>query len=138
MHSSKRIIRILIPTIFLAQLAIDYILFLPVVETYNSIIEPFGVSSSSLIVLLASVVSQSAALVASGTLLNSGSVSVKSCLLLLFMARFLHLGVGCLRIGIPANVSYFGSQAGLRVTVIEYLLIEIANIVIILTLFLSI
>jgi len=137
MRSSKRIIKILIPTIFLAQLATDYILLLPVVETYNSIVEPLGVSSSSLVVLLASVVSQSAALVASGTLLNNGSISVTGCLLLLFMARFLHLGIGFLRIGIPANLSYFGSHVGLRVTVIEYLLIEIANILIILTLILS-
>lgn len=137
MRSSKRIIKILIPTIFLAQLATEYILLLPIVETYNSIVEPLGVSSSSLIVLLASVVSQSAALVASGTLLNDGSISVKGCLLLLFMARFLHLGIGFLRIGIPANLSYFGSHVGLRVTVIEYLLIEIANILIILTLILS-
>lgn len=137
-RSSKRIIKILIPTIFLAQLAIDYVLLLPVVETYNSIVEPLGVSSSSLIVLLASTVSQSAAIVASGTLLSNGSISVTSCLLLLFVARFLHLGIGFLRIGIPANLSYFGSHAGLRITVIEYLLIESANIIIILALCLSI
>jgi hypothetical protein len=137
-HSSARIIKILIPTIFLAQLAIDYVLLLPVVETYSSIVEPLGISSSSLIVLLASVVSQSAALVASGTLLSNGSISAMGCLLLLFVARFLHLGIGFFRIGIPSNISYFGSYAGLRVTVIEYLLIEIANILLILVLFLSI
>jgi hypothetical protein len=117
----------LISTIFLAQVAINYILVLPIVESYNSLIEPFGLSSSSLIVLLASVVSQSAALVACGTLLESGSISVVGCLLLLFMAIFLHLGIGCLRIGIPSNVSYFGGSLGLRVTAIEYLLIETAN-----------
>lgn len=137
-RSSIKIIKILIPTIFLAQLAIDYLLLLPVVETYDSIVEPLGVSSSSLIVLLASVVSQSAAIVASGTLLNSGSISVKGCLLLLFIARFLHLGIGFLRIGIPKNLSYFGSHVGLKITIIEYLLIEIANIIIIVTLFLTV
>jgi len=130
-HSSIRIIKILIPTIFLAQLAIDYILVLPIVEKYNSIMIPFGIPSSSLIVLFASLVSQNAALVAGGTLLNSGDISVKNCLLLLFMARFLHLGVGFLRIGIPANLSYFGGSIGLKVTLIEYSLIEIANVIII-------
>lgn len=129
--SSKKIIKILIPTIFLAQLAIDYILVLPIVEKYTALIEPFGFSSSSLIVLLASVVSQSAAIVASGTLLKEGSLTAIGCLLLLFMARFLHLGIGCFRIGIPANVSYFGGSLGLRVTAIEYLLIELANCLVI-------
>jgi len=129
--SSKKIIKILIPTIFLAQLAIDYILLLPIVEKYNSLIQPFGLSSSSLIVLLASVVSQSAALVACGTLLDNASISPKSCLVLLFIARFLHLGIGFIRIGIPAYVSYFGGTLGIRVAAIEYLLIEVANIAII-------
>lgn len=59
--SSIKIIRVLIPTIFLAQLAIEYVLVLPIVERYNDLIEPLGFSSSSLIVLMASVVSQSAA-----------------------------------------------------------------------------
>lgn len=129
--SSTKIIKVLVPTIFLAQLAIEYVLVLPIVEKYNTIIEPFGFPSSSLIVLMASVVSQSAALVACGTLLNDGSLSVVSCLLLLFAARFLHLGIGCLRIGVPANVSYFSGSLGLRVTAIEYSLVETANVIMI-------
>lgn len=138
--SSKKIIKILVPTIFLAQLAIDYVLVLPIVERYNALIEPVGFSSSSLIVLLASVVSQSAAIVACGTLLKNGSISIVGCLLLLFMARFLHMGIGCMRIGIPANVSYFGGRVGLRVTAVEYLLVELANvtmIIILLNIFLN-
>ena len=134
--SSIKIIRVLVPTIFLAQLAIEYVLVLPIVERYNELIEPLGFSSSSLIVLMASVVSQSAALVASGTLLKEGSLNTVSCLLLLFMARFLHLGIGCFRIGIPANVSYFRGSLGLRVTAIEYSLVEVANILMILVIFL--
>jgi hypothetical protein len=134
-YSSIKITKVLVPTIFLAQLAIEYVLALPIVERYNAVIEPFGFSSSSLIVLMASVVSQSAALVASGTLLREGSLTTVSCLLLLFMARFLHLGIGCLRIGIPANVSYFQGSLGLRVTAIEYSLVEVVNIIIILILF---
>jgi len=130
--SSIKIIKVLVPTIFLSQLAIEYVLALPIIERYNGAIEPFGFSSSSLIVLMASVVSQSAALVASGTLLHEGSLTTVSCLLLLFMARFLHLGIGCLRIGIPANVSYFRGSLGLRVTAIEYSLVEAANILMIL------
>ncbi len=130
--SSIKIIKVLVPTIFLSQLAIEYVLALPIIERYNAAIEPFGFSSSSLIVLMASVVSQSAALVASGTLLHEGSLTTVSCLLLLFMARFLHLGIGCLRIGIPANVSYFRGSLGLRVTAIEYSLVEAANILMIL------
>jgi hypothetical protein len=133
--SSIKITRVLVPTIFLAQLAIEYVLVLPIVERYNDLIEPLGFSSSSLIVLMASVVSQSAALVASGTLLKEGSLTTVSCLLLLFMARFLHLGIGCFRIGIPANVSYFRGSLGLRVTAIEYSLVEVANILMILILF---
>lgn len=134
--SSIKITRVLVPTIFLAQLAIEYVLVLPIVERYNSAIEPLGFSSSSLIVLMASVVSQSAALVASGTLLKEGSLNTVSCLILLFMARFLHLGIGCFRIGIPANVSYFRGSLGLRVTAIEYSLVEVANILMILMIFL--
>jgi hypothetical protein len=134
--SSIKITRVLVPTIFLAQLAIEYVLVLPIVERYNSAIEPLGFSSSSLIVLMASVVSQSAALVASGTLLKEGSLNTVSCLILLFMARFLHLGIGCFRIGIPANVSYFRGSLGLRVTAIEYSLVEVANILMILMTFL--
>jgi len=135
--SSIRIIKILIPTIFLAQLAIDYILVLPIAEKYNSFIEPFGVPPSSLIVLLASSVSQNAALVAGGTLLDSGDISVKSCLLLLFMARFLHLGIGFLRIGVPSRLSYFSGSIGLKVAIIEYLLIEVANIMLIFIIFIN-
>ena len=136
LSSSINIIKVLVPTIFLAQLAIEYVLVLPIVERYNSLVEPLGFSSSSLIVLMASVVSQSAALVASGTLLKEGSLNTVSCLLLLFMARFLHLGIGCFRIGIPANVSYFRGSLGLRVTAIEYSLVEVANILMILMTFL--
>lgn len=132
--SSIKIIKVLVPTIFLAQLAIEYVLVLPIVERYNALIEPFGFSSSSLIVLMASVVSQSAALVACGTLLKEGSLTITSCLLLLFMARFLHLGIGCFRIGIPANVSYFRGSLGLRITAIEYSLVEVANIIIMMAL----
>ncbi|MCK9407162.1 MAG: hypothetical protein M0Q47_12235 [Methanothrix sp.] len=134
--SSIKITRVLVPTIFLAQLAIEYVLVLLIVERYNAAIEPLGFSSSSLIVLMASVVSQSAALVASGTLLKEGSLNTVSCLILLFMARFLHLGIGCFRIGIPANVSYFRGSLGLRVTAIEYSLVEVANILMILMIFL--
>jgi hypothetical protein len=130
--SSKKIIKTLIPTIFLAQLAINYILLLPIVEKYNSLIQPFGFPSSSLIVLLASVVSQSAALVASGTLLDNSSISPKHCLILMFMARCLHRGIGFMRIGIPAYVSYFGGSLGIRVATIEYFLIEVANVLVIL------
>jgi hypothetical protein len=135
-YSSIKIIKVLVPTIFLSQLAIEYVLVLPIIERYNAFIEPFGFSLSSLIVLMASVVSQSAALVASGTLLHEGSLTTVSCLLLLFMARFLHLGIGCLRIGIPANVSYFRGSLGLRVTAIEYSLVEAANILMIFVLIL--
>jgi hypothetical protein len=133
--SSTKIIKVLVPTIFLSQLAIEYVLIYPIVEKYNTIIEPFGFSSSSLIVLMASVVSQSAALVACGTLRNDGSLSVVGCLLLLFIARFLHMGIGCLRIGIPSNVSYFNGTLGLRLTFIEYSLVEIANVIMIVLLF---
>ena len=38
--SSIKIIRVLVPTIFLAQLAIEYVLVLPIVERYNEFIEP--------------------------------------------------------------------------------------------------
>jgi hypothetical protein len=134
--SSLKIIKVLVPTIFLAQLAIEYVLVLPIVERYNALIEPLGFSSSSLIVLMASIVSQSAALVASGALLKDGSLTTVSCLLLLFVARFLHLGIGCFRIGIPANVSYFRGSLGLKLAAIEYSLAETANIMIIITLFL--
>ena len=134
--SSLGIIKVLVPTIFLAQLAIEYVLVLPIVEGYNAMIEPLGFSSSSLIVLMASVVSQSAALVASGALLNDGSLTTVGCLLLLFVARFLHLGIGCFRIGIPANVSYFHGTLGVKLAAIEYSLAEAANIIIISALFL--
>jgi hypothetical protein len=133
--SSIKITRVLVPTIFLAQLAIEYVLVLPIVERYNTAIEPLGFSSSSLIVLMCSVVSQSAALVASGTLLKEGSLTTVGCLLLLFMARFLHLGIGCFRIGIPANASYFKGSLGLKVTAMEYSLVEVANILMISILF---
>ena len=136
LSSSINIIKVLVPTIFLAQVAIEYVLVLPIVERYNSLVEPLGFSSSSLIVLMASLVSQSAALVASGTLLREGSLSTVSCLLLLFMARFLHLGIGCFRIGIPTNISYFRGSLGLRIAAMEYLLIEVANVLIIMLLFL--
>jgi hypothetical protein len=136
LSSSINIIKVLVPTIFLAQVAIEYVLVLPIVERYNNLVEPLGFSSSSLIVLMASLVSQSAALVASGTLLREGSLSTVSCLLLLFMARFLHLGIGCFRIGIPTNISYFQGSLGLRITAMEYSLIELVNIMIILLLFL--
>jgi len=136
LSSSINIIKVLVPTIFLAQLAIEYVLVLPIVERYNSLVEPLGFSSSSLIVPMASLVSQSAALVASGTLLREGSLSIVSCLLLLFIARFLHLGIGCFRIGVPTNISYFQGSLGLRITAMEYSLIEVANIMILFLLFL--
>lgn len=134
LSSSVKIIKVLVPTIFLAQVVIEYVLVLPIAERYNALVEPLGFSSSSLIVLMASVVSQSAALVATGTLLKDGSLTTASCLLLLFIARFVHLGVGCFRIGVPANVSYFRGPLGLKVTAVEYALVEAANIIIIIIL----
>ena len=130
--SSKKIIKTLILTIFLAQLAINYILLHPIVEKYNSLIQPFGFPPSSLIVLLASVASQSAALVASGTLLDNSSISPKQCLILVIMARCLHRGIGFMRVGIPAYVSYFGGSLGIRVATIEIFLIEISKVLVIL------
>jgi hypothetical protein len=126
LHSSVRIIKILIPTVFITQLITNYILVKPIIQEYSSVLGSIGFPSSSLIVLFASLVSQSAAIVSSGTLLNGGEVSIKTCLMLLFIARILHLGIGCLKGDIPINLSYFGGTTGLKVALYQYVLIAIA------------
>lgn len=40
LSSSINIIKVLVPTIFFAQVAIEYVLVLPIVERYNSLVEP--------------------------------------------------------------------------------------------------
>jgi hypothetical protein len=132
LHSSVRIVKILIPTVFITQLIANYLLVKPIIQEYSSVLGSIGFPSSSLIVLFASLVSQSAAIVSSGTLLNGGEVSIKACLMLLFIARILHLGIGFLKGDIPINVSYFGGKIGLKVAVYQYVLIAIAYSLVIL------
>ena len=131
-YSSIKIFKTLIPAIFLIQLAIDYLMASPITYKYGFVLESLGLSASSMIVLFASIASQNAALAASGTLLSNHSITERSCLLLLFMAKFIHMGIGSMRIGLPANVAYFGSALGARITAIEYSLIEISNLAVIL------
>ena len=128
---SIKIIRVLVPTIFLAQLAIEYVLVLPIVERYNKLIEPLGFSSSSLIVLMASVVSQSAALVASGTLLKEGSSQYGQLSPLAVYGQVPPPGHWLLQDRHSCQCILFQGSLGLRVTAIEYSLVETANVMII-------
>lgn len=86
---------------------------------------------SSIMVLAASIPSQMAAVSAAGTLVSKGLVTPVQCLSLLFIARALHLGIGCFKIGLPANVALFGKSLGLKATLAVYSLIELGTFILV-------
>jgi hypothetical protein len=97
-------------------------------ESLASLLEPlmscFGLPSSSLVVFAASLVSQVAAISATGTIAAKEGLPAMQCLLILVLARSIHLGIGSFRSGMPTNVALFGKSLGLKVTLIEFLTIQ--------------
>jgi len=127
----KKIVVAFVPTVIVVLLLLDLGLLDSVTEAFEPILYSVGLPSSSMIVIAASLMSQMAAIGAVGTLLASGLISPLQCLILLFMAHFLHMGVGCIRLGLPMNISLFGRSLGLKATLITYSMLELGTVAII-------
>ena len=130
----KKIVVVLIPTVIVVLLLLDLGMLDPITEACAPLLESVGLPSSSMIVIAASLMSQMAAIGAVGTLLGSGLLSPLHCLILLFMAHFLHMGIGCIRLGLPMNISLFGRSLGLKTTLITYSMLELGTALVIFSL----
>lgn len=82
-------------------------------------------------VLAASVPSQMAAISAAGILIFKGLITRIEGLLLLFIARVLHLGIGFFRVVFPTNIALFGKSLGLKITLVFFLLIELGTLILV-------
>jgi len=123
----KKIIVVFVPTVIVVLLLLDLGLLETITEDLGPILNSVGLPSSSMIVIAASFMSQMAAIGAVGTLLGSGLISPLHCLILLFMAHFLHIGIGSIRLGLPMNLSLFGKSLGLKATLITYSMLELGT-----------
>ncbi len=131
----KRTIIVFVPSVIVIQLLINLGLLNIVTEICGTFFDVIGLPTSSMIVIAASFASQMAAIAAAGTLLKSGLLPPTHCLLLLFIAHFLHMGIGCIRLGLPMNISLFGRSLGLKATLITYSMLELNMAFIILLLY---
>jgi hypothetical protein len=119
-----QIVRVLIPTGIVLILLID----LGISTVVSSILDPImnlvSLPSFTIIVLASALVSQIAVITSAGTLVAMDGITTIQCLLILFIARAIHLGIGYLKTSLPTNISLFGPVLGPRVTGLECLLTE--------------
>ncbi|MFP3910288.1 MAG: hypothetical protein ACOC5L_01165 [Halobacteriota archaeon] len=130
----KRIVIVLVPTVLVILILLDLGFQEFSIEVFKSILDIANLPSSSVTVLIASIASQMAAVSAVGTLIAKNIITPAQSLLLLFIARALHLGIGCFKTGLPINVALFGSSLGLKVTLAVYSLVELGIFLIVILL----
>jgi len=130
----KKMVAVFVPAVIVVLLLLDFGLLDSITRTCETILHSIGLPPSSIVVIAASFMSQMAAIGAVGTLLASGLISPLHCLVLLFIAHFLHMGVGCIRLGLPMNVSLFGGSLGLKTTLITYSMLELGTALVIFSL----
>ena len=131
----KKVVVVFIPTVITIQFLLGLGVLDLVTKYCGPVLDAIGLPPSSMIVIAASFMSQMAAIGAVGTLFKSGFLSPLHCLLLLFIAHFLHMGIECIRLGLPMNISLFGRSLGLKATLITYSMLELNMAFIILLLY---
>lgn len=124
---SKEIVMVVVPTVLAVLILLNLGLQESLVEISKPLLRITNLPSSSVMVLAASIPSQIAAISAAGTLISKNFITPLQSLLLLLIARALHLGIGCFKIGLPTNIALFGNSLGLKVTLAVYSLIELST-----------
>ncbi len=130
----KRIAIVLVPTVLVILTLLELGFQEFSIEIFKSLLDIANLPSSSVPVLIASIASQMAAVSAVGTLIAKNIITPAQSLLLLFIARALHLAIGCFKTGLPINVALFGNSLGLKVTLAVYSLIELGIFLIVILL----
>lgn len=130
----KRIVIVLVPAVLVILILLELRFQEFSIEIFKSLLNIADLPSSSVPVLVASIASQMAAISAVGTLIAKNIITPVQSLLLLFIARALHLGIGCFKTGLPSNVALFGNSLGLKVTLAVYSLIELGIFLIVILL----
>ena len=118
------IVKVLVPTgvllIILIDMGINNFIspyLVPIMDTIH--LPPF-----TLVVIASAFVSQIAVITSAGTLVAMDGVSNMQCLLILFIARGIHLSIGYLKTSLPTNISLFGPSFGPKITGFECILTE--------------
>jgi hypothetical protein len=83
--------------------------------------------ASSIMVFVAALMSQMAAIAATGTVASQEGLTLLQCLLIYVLSRSLHLGIGQIKSGFPLNVALFGKSLGLKVSVIDFCMLQSAT-----------
>lgn len=122
----KSLLIIFVPAVMLVLLFLELGLKSWIVGFTKPILSPLGLPASSTAAIGASVVSQLAVIGMVGTLIANETISQIQCLLLLFITRFVHLGIGIIKMTLPLNISLFGKNLGLKVALATCLALELA------------
>lgn len=130
----KKIVVVFVPAVVIVVFFLDFGLLDSITGTCEPILHSVGLPPSSIMVIVASFISQMAAIGAVGTLLANGLISPLHCLVLLFMAHFLHMGVGCIRLELPMNASLFGRALGSKATLATLSTFELGTAIVIFSL----
>jgi hypothetical protein len=123
-HEFFQVAKVLIPTGVLFILLLDFGISNVASSLLGPIMNYIHLPSFTIVVLASAFVSQIAVITSAGTLIAMDGVSVTQCLLILFIARAIHLGIGYMKTSFPTNISLFGPLFGPRVTGFECFLTE--------------
>lgn len=119
-----QVAKVLIPTGVLFIVLLDLGISTVASSVLGPIMDYVHLPSFTVVVLASAFVSQIAVITSAGTLIAMDDVTVIQCLLILFIARAIHLGIGYLKTSLPTNISLFGPSFGPRVTGFECFLTE--------------
>ncbi|MCO5381030.1 MAG: hypothetical protein NHB15_01930 [Methanosarcina barkeri] len=125
---------VLIPTTFLFTIILNLGLAKYSAEVLQPLMNTLQLPDATVIVFVASFLSQIAVLSAAGTIVVMEQITILQCLEILFIARVLHLGIGYVKTALPTNIALFGRKLGLQVTCVEGFMVETGLICIVLLL----
>ncbi len=124
-----RTLAIFVPSVFIVMLILDLGFLNMLNSACRPVLDIFGLPSSGLIIIAAGTSSMIAGIGVAGSLLAKGIVDHFSVLVSLFIASMFHGIVECLRRTLAMNVSFFGTKLGVKLTMINFAVREVACVV---------
>ncbi len=115
-----RVVLVFIPTVFFVSILLSFISI-----------------KTDQVVVIAGTGSTVAGLSIAGSLLAKGEIDERSLMISLFIAMALHRLIEGMRFSMPINVSLFGSKLGVRLTIVNVFVNELACLIAITLLFFS-
>ncbi|KUK68432.1 MAG: Uncharacterized protein XD88_1912 [Methanocalculus sp. 52_23] len=124
LYDFAKVAVVLIPTTILFLAIFNYGLIGYFEGLFRPLMSAINLPDVAIIVFTASFLSQVAVLSVAGTVIALEEITVLQTLLMLFIARILHLGLGYVKTSFPTNIALFGKSLGTRVTCIEFITVE--------------